>query len=161
MTPLRKGLSPSVRGRRRASMDASQSSCDDGVMRESTVMRSSFTSAKIPRSTVTFLSIDAGSQSTWTIFARRAREPVEDIDDVATGISEDKLRPDPFKGLYKRTRRFSASSSNQPQWKNSSTRAFIALALFVTLARSVRSSNALSSRTMPSIIVGEKTPFSS
>ena len=35
-------------------------------------MRSSFTSARMPRSTVTFLFIDAGSQSTWTIFARRA-----------------------------------------------------------------------------------------
>ena len=35
---------------------------------------------------------------------RRARELVEDVYDVAARISEDKLRPDPFKGLYKRTR---------------------------------------------------------
>ena len=35
---------------------------------------------------------------------RRTRKLVEDVDDVASRISEDKLRPDPFKGLYKRTR---------------------------------------------------------
>ena len=35
---------------------------------------------------------------------RRTGKLVEDVDDVAAGIAEDKLRPDPFKGLDERTR---------------------------------------------------------
>ena len=35
---------------------------------------------------------------------RRAGKFVEDVDDVAAGVSEDKFRPDPFKGLDKRAR---------------------------------------------------------
>ena len=38
-------------------------------MRERTVVRTSFTSATMPRSACTFLLMDAGSQSTWTSFA--------------------------------------------------------------------------------------------
>ena len=52
-------------------------------------------------------------------------------------------------------------ASTQPQYRCSSTRAFIAFWLFMTFARRFLSSNDLSVAAMPSIIALENTPFSS
>ena len=52
-----------------SSICASQAEWSAAFTREDTVVSTSFTSATMPRETRTFLPIDAGSQSTCTIFA--------------------------------------------------------------------------------------------